>query len=320
MTRAEHETRIAGLVGEYNEAMQEETVDLHKVNGIEAKLKNATTESKKDAKKSVYSALLQMANPMLEAARLHHFDYPAYALVKEKGVVTGAEIAVKIASINPVELGSDVIKYGALKDCPYEKTGVVTNGHTWEYRAEKLAYLLTYRTIKKLGGSPEDVSAFRNSYAIRDLAAREKMGETPTSNTQLVKMLQSIVDVLMFVPNDKGGNAVKVNGKDAEYLLSMFEKAGRGVGQVEVLKGNKVKDYIFTVCHMVVTGKPYEVKYAQKKDDASDQPVRKPVKVSGPKKERASEEAPAEVSAPAPVPAEASDELPGMDEIMSATV
>lgn len=279
MTMTEHEARIAELIERYNKAMDEEVVDMRVLNALESELKAASVEAKKDKKTEVYAALEKHTNPMLEACRMHHFEYPAYVFTKSEGEVTGVEPATKVANISPVEFGNRLIKASELKTCPYERTGVCKSGHSWEYRSEKLAYLLTYRTIKKLGGTPTEIEEFKKSYAIRDLAAREKMGETPTSTSQIVKCLQSIIDLLVFVPNERGGNAVKANGKDAEYLLAMFEKAGRGTGVVEVLRGNRVKDYIFTVCHMIVTGKAYEVKYAKKKDNGGEQPtiVRKPV-------------------------------------------
>lgn len=341
MTMTEHEAKIGALIERFNKAMDEEVVDMRKLNAIEAELKAATADAKKDKKTEVYGVLSKNTNPMLEACRMHHFEYPAYAFTKEDGEITGVEASTKTANISPVEFGSRLIKESESKSCPYERTGVCKTGHAWEYRSEKLAYMLTYRTIKKLGGSPADIEEFKHSYAIRDLAAREKMGETPTSNTQLVKVLQSIIDMLVFTANDKGENAVKANGKDVEYLLAMFEKAGRGVGVVEVLKGNKVKDYIFTVCHMIVTGKPYEVKYAKKKEGSSEQPVtvRKPVEgkksegskpaskkdksknlkvsesetvqIPRPKKSDAQKSETAEVS---------SSELPSMDEIPAAEI
>lgn len=279
MTMTEHEARIAELIERYNKAMDEEVVDVRVLNALEADLKAASVEAKKDKRAEVYGSLEKYSNPMLEACRKHHFGYPSYAFVKSEGEVTGIEPATKVANISPVEFGNRLIKVSTLKSCPYERTGVIKNGHCWEYRSEKLAYLLTYRTIKKLGGTSDEIEEFKKSYAIRDLAAREKMGETPTSTSQIVKCLQSIIDMLVFVPNEKGDNAVKANGKDVEYLLSMFEKAGRGTGVVEVLKGSRVKDYIFTVCHMIVTGKAYEVKYAKKKGDGGEQPaiIRKPV-------------------------------------------
>lgn len=279
MTMTEHEAKIAALIERYNKAMDEEVVDMRKLNAIEAELKAAVADAKKDKKTEVYGVLERNTNPMLEAARMHHFEYPAYVFTKEDGEVTGVEPATKSANISPVEFGNRLIKESESKSCKYERTGVCKSGHSWEYRSEKLAYLLTYRTIKKLGGTPTDIEEFKRSYAIRDLAAREKMGETPTSNSQIIKLLQSIIDMLVFVANDKGENAIKANGKDVEFLLAMFEKAGRGVGVVEVLKGNKIKDYIFTVCHMIITGKAYEVKYAKKKENAGEQPtiIRKPV-------------------------------------------
>lgn len=326
MTMTEHEARIAELIERYNKALNDDVVDMRKMNGIEAELKAATVEAKKDKKKEVYGHLYSTENPMLEAARVHHFDYPAYVFTKDNGEVTGVEAATKTANISPVEFSAPLIKEAETKSCRYERIGVVKSGRCWEYRAEKLAYMLTFRTIKKLGGSPTEIEEFRHTYAIRDLAARENLGQTPTSNTQIVKMLQSIIDMLVFVPNEKGANSVKANAKDVEYLLAMFEKAGRGTGVVEVLKGNKVKDYIFTVCHMIVTGKAYEVKYAKKKEnaDANVTIIRKPVegKKKAAKKVEASDTM--EIARPKKAKAEeVSDvetDMPGMDDIPESEI
>jgi len=337
MTYAEHEAKIADFVTQYNAAMQEERVDKRKLDSIEEQMKAATAEAKKDMKTIAYGRLLKAKNPMLEACRVHSFTHPAYALEKEKGIVVGAKTIEKTLAISPVELGNEIIKAAQTKNCPYDQNGVVEHSHVWEYRTEKLAYMLTYRTLKNLGCSPESIEEFRHCYAIRDLAAREKMGETPTSNKQLVKLVQSIVDQLVFMPDENGLNAIKVINKDVEFLLSMFEKAGRGVGQVEVLKGNKVKDYIFAMCHMIVTGKAYEVRYNRKKESTStaaepQRPViiRKAVKetASEPKKAKADKKSvkvsdsetvkvqrPKKAAAPA---APESDELPSLDEVFPA--
>lgn len=302
MTMTEHEAIIAKLISSYNDAINADVVDMRMLNSIETDLKNASAEAKKDKKSEVYGMLEMSDNPMLEACRVHHFDYPSYAFEKSDGEIVGVEASTKMATISPVEFANRLIKASESKNCRYERVGVVKDGHCWEYRAEKLAYMLTYRTIKRLGGTPTEIEAFKKSYAIRDLAAREKMGETPTSTNQIVKLLQSIIDALVFVPNDKGLNAVKATSKDAEYLLSMFEKAGRGTGVVEVLKGSRIKDYIFTVCHMIVTGKAYEVKYAKRKDNGDEKSAlaRKPVE-SEPKSKKAET---VEVSRPEPKSAE----------------
>lgn len=319
MTMANHIAAINALVEQYNAAMQADVIDARRLNDIEQQLKDASAEAKKDRKIEVYIELEKAANPMLEACRMYSFEFPSYTLVKADGVVTGAEAAYKTATISPVEFGSRLIKAAESKSCPFERSGVCEHGHAWEYRAEKLAYLLTYRTIRNLGGSPAEIDEFKKSYAIRDLAAREKMGETPTSTSQIVKCLQSIIDLMVFVLNDKGTNAVKANGKDAEYLLSIFEKAGRGAGVVEVLKGSRIKDYIFTVCHMIVTGKAYAVKYAKKKDGAQNDLARKPVEVS-PKSKKVSSSSDKKASEPSAKKVSASEPKPACADVPADTM
>ena len=321
MTMREHEERIAKLCEDYNRVLLSDTPDIRELTALEDQLKDATADAKNEQKAIVYADLLKSSNPMLEAARMYSYSYPAYKLAKEGSVVTGAEPCNKTTPISPVELTGRITQIARTKDCPFEKGGIVGSGHSWEYKAEKLAYMLTYRTIKNMDGDSEAVKEFKKSYAIRDLAAREKLGETPTSTTQLVKVLQSIIDLMVWVPNDKGGNSVKVNGRDANYLLALFEKPGRAPGVVEVLKGNKIKDYIFTVSHMVITGKAYEVKYAKKKENSEGSaPVRKPVaakpvKVSEPDTIKVSRKNENE-----PAPATSDDALPAMDEIPAAVL
>lgn len=294
MTMKEHENRIAGLVNDYNEEFHKEAPNANVLAALEDGLKKAVADAKKDKKDEVYSTLLSFTNPMLEACRVHHYEFPSYIHEKVEGKEVGLKEATKVANINPAELSNLILKDAGLKSCRFEKSGVIKNGHSWEYRAEKLAFMLTYVTIKKLGGGQDAVNEFLSTYNIRkeaaavemkELASREAKGETPVSKSQLMKVLQSIVDMLVFDANEKGANRVKVITKDVEYLLSMFEKAGRGVGMVDVLKGSKLKDYIFTVCHMIVTGTPYGVNYAKRKQGLNEWTT-SPVRVAVPKSKK----------------------------------
>lgn len=280
----EHETGIQELCGKYNAELHSESPDFRKLTSIEAELKDATADAKSDARASAYAVVMGFTNPMAEAARRYEFAYPAYKFDKEDGEIIGASLCTKTAIISPVDIGTRVIKAAETKNHTYEKHGVVIHGHSWEYRAEKLAYLLTYRTIKELGGTAQDVKLFQNSYAIREIAMKESMGETPTSNNQIVKLLQSILDMMVFVPKDGNPeNALRITNKDVKYLLAVFEKAGRGPGVVEVLKGSKIKEYIFTIAHMLITDAAYTVRYQAKKKDEQKSKASDPVKVS-PKK------------------------------------
>lgn len=267
MNRIEHEQKILELIESYNEILEGEVVDMNKLNDAEELLKAASKASLKDMQVEVYGFLMSKKDPMLAACYLYEFAYPSYVIEKKDGRIEKAVPTAKMAAIRPYDFAKDLIRQGEFSSCPYEKTGVVKHGARWEHRAGKLAYLMTYRVIKDLNLSPEQVSHFENYYKIKELAAKEELGETPASNSQICKLLQSIVDLMVYVPSDKGDfNAIKVRSCDAAFLVETFTKKGRGVGVVECLKGNKIRDYIFEICHMIVSGKSYSAKYPVRKD------------------------------------------------------
>lgn len=264
--------KIAELVAKYNATLRKEDVRLDELTAIESELKEVAAKAKAEKTTEVYNSLIQYENPMLAAATMFTYEVPSYKMVSDSGVVTGMEVDTKVVTINPI----DFTNY--LKKDPKKS---LEGGMSWIYHADALGMLLAYRTLKELGGSKDALDDLKKNYFIREVAMKEAQGFTPTSNTQLVDLLQTIINKLIFIPDEKGNNMVKARSCDAKFLLKCYTSHGRGVGAVKVLKGARIAHYIFEVCHMIITGKVYTVECRKRKDDVQ----RKPVNVPNPKAE-----------------------------------
>lgn len=279
MTKTECAAKLRELIQQYNDELNQAAPNKNLLDSIEEQAKEVQGQAKSARKAEIYDQLDKAANPMLEAARMGEFDYEGFRIDKETGEM---EPMVRVAVIRAADYTTHLLKLSTSKvtGARFPKNGVFTHGHAWEYMCEKLGLLLAYRAQKELGGSPEVLSELLKTYPIREAAQKEKAGATPTSNTQLLKLLQPIIDALVWEDDGKGGNAVKANGKDVAFLVNCFTSHGKGIGSIKVLKGQKVADYIFEAVHMIVTGKPYQLQFKPRKDAATDvqTPARKPVK------------------------------------------
>lgn len=279
MTKTECAAKLRELIQQYNDELNQAAPNKNLLDSIEEQAKEVQGQAKSARKVEIYDQLDKAANPMLEAARMGEFDYEGFRIDKETGEM---EPMVRVAVIRAADYTTHLLKLSNSKvtGARFPKNGVFTHGHAWEYMCEKLGLLLAYRAQKELGGSPEVLAELLKTYPIREAAQKEKAGATPTSNTQLLKLLQPIIDALVWEDDGKGGNAVKANGKDVAFLVNCFTSHGKGIGSIKVLKGQKVADYIFEAVHMIVTGKPYQLQFKPRKDATAEAQVtaRKPVK------------------------------------------
>ena len=255
--------KLNELAAQYNEVLAGEVVDQRRLTAIEEEAKGVTREAKKLAKLAVYGTLEKTDNPAYYAAEQFSFQHPGYRLNAEKGVVTEMQVVTKVAIIDPIDFTEHIRKLSAnsVSGAHFQRTGIVANGHAWNYELEQLGLVLAYRVLKDLNGSAEALQALQNNYFIRDIARKEARGETPTSNRQTLEIIQEIIDKFVWIDNGAGGNRMKANRWDIVFLENCFTAHGKGVGSLKVLKGRKLAQYLFEVCHMMATGKAYSVEY-----------------------------------------------------------
>lgn len=105
----------------------------------------------------------------------------------------------------------------------------------------------------------------RQSYLFQDLAAKKKKGETPDSNTQIVKLIQTIVDQVAFKDDGTGKNVYKCTNHDIAFLhdaITKFEPKAKCA--VSLLNERQFRSVMMSLFAHCVTNEKYAVLYKNK--------------------------------------------------------
>lgn len=253
---AELRTNVHTASVDYTNAL--EAKDMDALNGAEEALKEAENEYAAEKAIQMYDEFGAEENPMIAAVTKHDYPILGHKVLKEDGKVIGIEV------IEDKERQVDLVKM-----CKYLKLP-----HNWQYKVEKFNQLLRLRAAQELKLPKADVDAISQSFYMNKLAREIDMGGTPTSNTQICKQLQEIVDDMIFVDNGKGKNTYKVNNHDVAYLLMCYTGKGKATLAVKTQRHNVMHRLIADIEHRVVTGKSYSLEYKVAKKNAEDTHVK----------------------------------------------
>lgn len=124
----------------------------------------------------------------------------------------------------------------------------------WAHIAQKMNFLLTAQKAVDLGIDPKTVN---NSYSMSEIARQFDMGKKPTSKTNLLKTLQTVVTAMV-------GDSYKATSHDVNFLLSVYSKKSRKALTVSCANNRNFLGYIMEICHRIVTNKAYELEYKTK--------------------------------------------------------
>ena len=154
-----------------------------------------------------YDKFLREENPMIAA--VNQFYIEVFKIKedrdKETDLITGVSLEKKKARI-------DLEKF-----CEFGRLD-----KTWALDSAKLLALLTLRETDVYSIKPSDLA--KKSFYFISAAAKKKNGETPDSNTQIVSLLQKIIDGAIFVDNGEGKNAYKCNNHDIAFIQDAVTK------------------------------------------------------------------------------------------------
>ena len=157
-----------------------------------------------------------------------------------------------------IESSSKQISLVAFDDfCGRDKV-VVAPDRLWMHKVDRFCLLVTYRVMKDLG---KDTRKLEETYYISDVARQIDLGKTPTSNTQMLKQLQSIVNSIIASDDDVG---YKVTSHDVEYIVKTMTRRGRESGTVVTPKPATMHTLLMDVLHRIVTDSEYKVEYVTK--------------------------------------------------------
>ena len=248
MTREENTAKLAtlrseaeALVKEYNEAIQ--TGKFEEASKVDAKLTEKVNEYTATVRDMCFEDCKNTANPMLTAVTTL-----SYVTIGTKDEQKGDD-KVPVRSIVDKERPIDLFKLD--KYC-----GGIGADKNWLHIAQKMNLLLTAQKATDLGLDPK---AVHDSYAMSEIAREFDMGKNPTSKTNLLRTLQTVITAML-------GEGYKATSHDVNFLLSVYSKKNRKALTVTYANHRYFRNYMAEICHRIVTGKAYELDYKTKKD------------------------------------------------------
>ena len=127
----------------------------------------------------------------------------------------------------------------------------------WQYTASKFNQLMCLRAAQELGA---DVKAIAKSYYLKEAVKQIDMGKTPTSNTQVCKLLQRVIDEMLPNEDADGKPIYKCNNHDVAYLDDLYgRKSSKAKLTVRVSNDNYLRRILVDIAHRLITGTMYGV-------------------------------------------------------------
>jgi len=234
------------------------------IEGKLAQLKEIEADYRNVLEREVFGSLMDVH----EALEKHHFMTISHKVVREEGVMTGVEKTDRMVQV-------DLKKFCEAKGFELD----------WYYELQSLNKRLTLRVMEALGCSEKERRAIDDSYNMEKLAKEIDLGKTPTSDTQCVKHMQKVLDLL-----SEGEG--RVTNHDLKYIMLLYAKKDNKTAlKVVCSKHSFLQSLLTDVFHRVVVNGSYTVDYKriQSKIEVSNpasegSEVKTETKVSKPKK------------------------------------
>jgi len=237
---AEAEKAHEAAIANYNAALA--VKDLDALHSAEDDIEAAEKNFAEAAECEVFARCKAEKHPLRKAAEIHSYRVIKHKPLREDKIVVGLEKSEREKPIDLARLAT--------------KCGLPT---LWTHDVESLNQTFTLRVAQQMGLSAAELKEISKSYFMSRATDAIEAGKTPTSNTQLVKMLQGICDKIL------GEGVVHVNNHDIAYIEAAHTKKGRARIAVNTANHDFMRRLVLDVLHRCVTGAVYEVEYKKAK-------------------------------------------------------
>lgn len=139
----------------------------------------------------------------------------------------------------------------------------------WKAYIEQLNLQLCLLTATKLELSKREISEIEEKFRMVNGGKAIDLEGTPTSNTQLLKQLRTVINGIMGEEDITS----KVTSHDVEYLKMVYTSKGRALRSVKTMNSAKLADAILNIMNRVMTGASYSVEYQKSKDSTASATV-----------------------------------------------
>ena len=226
-----------------NEALGKNPVDLVAYNAAMGALDKAEKDYAKAKATAMYDEYAKKPNPIVEIIKAYSYETLAH---KEKK--SDDKNNPRVIAIDPDTRKRQI---DLLAFCSHAKLDT-----HWELTASAVNQLMCLRVAKELGA---DVDKIAKSYFLKEKAREIKLGKTPTSNTQVCKLLQTVIDEILPC-NDDDTPVYKCNNYDVAYLDDLYgKKSNKNMLTVRVSNDAFFRRILVDICYRLVTNSKYGV-------------------------------------------------------------
>ncbi len=236
MNKNELMTKVETSVSALNVALQGN--DAKVIANAKEKAKTDIEELNKGIVEELNAELLTNENPMLKAIKQCYYTSYCLKIVKDKDTLAeSAELSTN--DLNVIDI------------CHLErmaKKQLSINGQ-WIFAIEKLSYLLAVKVGKEFNSKVDITSDYKMSQASKEFDLKGEL----TSNTQIAKAIQTIVD--MIQPD------LKVLNCDAKFMTQFMTKRGKSKLSVKLPQKKTMVKLLTEVMHRMVIQGVYTLEF-----------------------------------------------------------
>lgn len=229
--------------------------DFAKVTKLEAELKATETEYATVKAKTLYGELMKEENPVKAAIEKLTYYVIGHKNLREQGELTGMEI------VEDREMTIDLVKF-----CEYAGIKCL-----WRFKVSKLAHLIAQAKGAELEISKERMKDLAERFDLKREEMEAELGAVPVSKsktegvtiskTQICKMLQTILDEILFEDDGNGKNAYKVINRDVAFLLNCCTSKSRKAQTVNLAKNAMIFRILMDIWNRIVCNKLYTLDF-----------------------------------------------------------
>ena len=121
----------------------------------------------------------------------------------------------------------------------------------WRYAIQKFNQLLCIKAAKELGIKHNPI---KELFYMNKTAKSIELGQTPTSNTTILKQLQTIINKMLYTEGEHG-NIYKASSKDVAYLNMLYTKKGKTVLSIATANHEFLNCLVMDILHKIVCKK-----------------------------------------------------------------
>lgn len=197
------------------------------------------------SKGKVYAEIKASDDPM--KAAILRFFFPTIKVKEQKDKDTKLVIRSIVDAEKPIDL-ADL----------HKKIGGIGADPKWLYAGEKFNYHLTIRAAERVGATVKS-----DAFVMNDIAHQIELGKNPCSNTQMLKTLQGIIDMML-------GEGFKATSHDVNYLVDCYANDNKKSKSSITLANHKtLRGYLKKICYRILTnGSGYDVEQREIKEKA----------------------------------------------------